>query len=75
MKAQTRLDALEDGTEKTGSFDDMLTDDGHFVRFVDDSGDLRDVDRLLALWDEAAEAAENNQGGEIAAGKLKNGNF
>lgn len=45
-----------DGTEKTGSLDDMIADEGKFVRVIDGTS-LHDLDRLLHLWDEAARAA------------------
>ncbi|MBE7008421.1 MAG: hypothetical protein E7422_04650 [Ruminococcaceae bacterium] len=48
------LYTLADGTEKIADFDTMLADSGRFARFVDGSGSLRDVDRLLALWDAEA---------------------
>ena len=47
-----------DGVEHYGAFDEMLEAGGKFVRFADNSGDLRDVRRLLALWDEEARRAD-----------------
>ena len=40
--------------QKSGSFDEMLACGGTFRRFIDGGSGLRDVSRLLALWDAAA---------------------
>lgn len=48
------------GVDRVGSVDDLVKQDGDFVKVISGSS-LKDVDRILAMTKRRAEDARNNQ--------------